>query len=198
MNYDKKLAQQIQRAVGTRPDGVIGNETLKAIASKLGVNPTQELKLWPTDTFREMEAFYGPHGDISQTVLITPPYQLFSDGLPVKVLRVHKKIAQPVEYVLNQVLKVYGKEIHDLKLDIYDGCFNDRPKRGGTSWSVHAYAAALDFAADYNQLNWDHTRALFAQPQYEDWFKIWESVGAVSLGRECDFDYMHVQFASIP
>lgn len=197
-----RLLQAVQRKVGARPDGVFGDQTLSRIAEHLGVeapapDPITEVNRWPRDTFHEMEAFFGPHGDTDLHLAITPPYQLYFDGRPISKITVHRKIAAAVLHVLDAVRREYGPEIHELQLDVFDGCFNDRAKRGGTSWSTHAYAAALDFCAARNALRMDHTEALFARPEYEPWWKLWESVGAVSLGRERDFDWMHVQFARL-
>jgi len=143
-----------------------------------------------------MVAFYGQPG--TGHTQITPPYQLYYDGQVVRKITVHSKIAEPVLRVLNKTLAHYGPEgVHTLKLDVYDGCYNDRPKRGGTSRSVHAYAAAIDFCASENTLHQDHRTALFAKQAYVAWWQFWEAEGAVSLGRARDYDWMHVQFANL-
>lgn len=196
-----RLLQAVQRKIGARPDGIFGDETLAAIARHLDVDaapdPTTASTRWPRDTRDEMEAFYGPHGDEAQLVSITPPYPLYYAGHVAAKIRVHRKIASTVLEVLELVQQTYGAETHALQLDVFDGCFNDRPKRGGTSWSTHAYGAAIDWCAARNTLHQDHTTALFARPEYVRWWEIWESVGAVSLGRARDFDWMHVQFARL-
>lgn len=199
---EKQLWQRIQREVGTRPDGDPGMVTAKAIADKLGIRteiPLQEFvqHKWPRDTDYEMEAFYGPVGE--NTTSITPPYQLYYEGKALKTITVHQKLVNPIMGALCDVRKAYTPEqIKKLKLDRFDGCLNVRKKRGGSSWSVHAYAAALDFCAAENTLHMDHTEALFARPEYEPWWRAWEHQGAISLGRTCDFDWMHVQFARLP
>lgn len=176
--------------------------TAKAIADKLGIRteiPLQEFvqHKWPRDTDYEMEAFYGPVGE--NTTSITPPYQLYYEGKALKTITVHQKLVNPIMGALCDVRKAYTPEqIKKLKLDRFDGCLNVRKKRGGSSWSVHAYAAALDFCAAENTLHMDHTEALFARPEYEPWWRAWEHQGAISLGRTCDFDWMHVQFARLP
>ena len=40
-------------------------------------------------------------------------------------------------------------------------------------------------------------RARFSGAEYEDWWRIWEEQGAVSLGRQRDVDWMHLQFATL-
>lgn len=200
--------QQIQRAVGTRPDGIPGLATARAVAEKLGLtlsedapqhrDPSPDQQQWPHDDTESLTAFYGNPCDESRHTLIFPPYQLYMDGTPLKQIRVHEKIAQPVMRALQKVLDHYGPDqIAKLKLNVFDGCFNCRPIRGGTRPSVHSFAAALDFLAAENDLHQDHTTATFARPEYAAWFDIWESEGATSLGRSRDFDWMHVQFASL-
>jgi len=203
MNTTQKW-QAIQRAVGARPDGDPGPMTADAIGAKLGISfadpvsptPNPSTNSWPRDIRREMVAFYGEPGE--NHTKITVPYPLYYEGQRKTEITVHSKIAAAVLRVLEKTLLYYGAEgVHTLKLDVYDGCFNDRPKRGGTSRSVHAYAAALDFCAEFNSLHQDHTTALFAKQAYIPWFEFWEAEGAVSLGRSRDFDYQHVQFASL-
>lgn len=199
----KQLWQRIQREVGTRPDGEPGSATAQAVAAKLGIDVAEPASVsssnsaqWPRDTDAEMESFYGTRGqNITQ---ITPPYQLFYENRALKTITVHKRISSAVLAALSEVLSVYGIErIRALKLDQFDGCLAVRKKRGGSSWSVHSYAAALDFGAEWNSLHQDHTTALYARPEYEAWWQAWERQGAVSLGRQCDFDWMHVQFVRL-
>ena len=94
------------------------------------------------------------------------------------------------------VLAHYGPDgVRELRLDRYGGCFNPRKKRGGTSWSTHAWAIALDFDPERNRLQWGRERAAFARPEYHRWWELWEEEGWVSLGRVANFDWMHVQAA---
>jgi hypothetical protein len=56
---------------------------------------------------------------------------------------------------------------------------------------------AIDHDPDNNQLNWSRNRATFARPEYEQWWQIWEEEGWVSLGRQRNFDWMHVQASKL-
>jgi hypothetical protein len=101
--------------------------------------------------------------------------------------------------VLAGVLGHYGPAgVRELRLDLYGGCFSPRKKRGGTSWSTHAWAVALDFDPERNRMPWGRDRAAFAHPEYDPWWALWESEGWVSLGRTADFDWMHVQAVRRP
>ena len=194
------LWQEIQRRVDCRPDGIPGGNTARAVAKALGIRPEiiqapdTGKRQWPRES--EMAAFYGPPG--TGLKQIVPPYPLYYAGKRVPTITVNWRIADSVLRVLTEVRGIYGEEeIQRLKLDVYDGCFNNRPKRGGTSLSTHAYAAALDFCAAENPLKANHTTALFAKPEYRPWWEAWEREGFVSLGRARDFDWMHVQAARL-
>jgi hypothetical protein len=96
------------------------------------------------------------------------------------------------------VLQHYGPDkVRQLGLDLFGGCLNVRKMRGGSAWSMHSWGIAFDFDPDRNQLKWGRDRAVFARPEYQKWWELWEEEGAVSLGRARNFDWMHVQFASL-
>lgn len=153
---------------------------------------------WPLETGAELRAFYGEPGE-PPLVRIDAPYPLrLSWDLNQTVSRIacHEKVAASLERVLVGVRDHYGPDaIRELRLDRYGGCFNPRKKRGGTSWSTHAWAIALDFDPERNRLQWGRDRAAFARPEYDRWWELWEAEGWVSLGRVANFDWMHVQAA---
>ncbi|MCH7410937.1 hypothetical protein MM239_16125 [Belliella sp. DSM 111904] len=62
---------------------------------------------------------------------------------------------------------------------------------------MHSWGIAIDFDPSNNQLKWGRDMATFAGPEYHAWWDIWESEGWVSLGRLRNFDWMHVQAASL-
>ena len=156
---------------------------------------------WPRQTQADMERFYGPVGQ-NQTTLILPngyPMRLAWDPQkPVSTFTCHERVHDAARRVLVRVLDHYGPaRIRELGLDLFGGCLNVRRMRGGSAWSVHAWGAAIDFDPTRNQLNWNRTRACLAQPPYDKWWELWEAEGFVSLGRACDFDWMHVQAARL-
>src|SRR5690606_26177551 len=123
------------------------------------------------------------------------PYPMklsFPPFTEVKKITCHKLVKDSLHRVLSRVKATYGTgEISRLRLDVFGGCFNDRPIRGGTRPSTHAWGIALDFDPDNNQLRWGRDRASFARPEYVRWWEIWEAEGWVSLGRARNFDWMH-------
>ena len=156
--------------------------------------------MWPKQTEKEMNLFFGPIG-ANHIAIIVPeryPMKLYNGPEPYKRIVVNKKIAEPVSRVLNKVLEHYGPDkLNNSGMDLFFGCYNPRRMRGGSLWSIHAWAAALDFDAAYNPLKWGKDRARLAKPFYDKWWELWENEGGVSLGRARNFDWMHVQFARL-
>lgn len=154
---------------------------------------------WPLDNVSALDAFYGPKA--KNLVTYEVPYLLKLAWPPysnVSRITSHRLVKDSVLRILTQVKSVYGMaEIERLRLNMYGGCFADRPIRGGTRPSTHAWGIALDFDPDNNQLKWGRDKAHFARPEYHRWWEIWEAEGWVSLGRTRNYDWMHVQAAKI-
>lgn len=197
MNETIKL---VQKKLGVTVDGIAGKKTWAAIATALGVNTnTKAVAKFPTQAVvRSGVSIFGKPGDESNLVNIKPAYQLYYCGKPVKTIRVHKLIAPNVEAALKEILAHYGlAEIKRLGLDQYSGSYNYRKSTNGSSLSMHAWGIALDFAAEKNTYSMKKPQASLSHPDCEMWWKIWEKHGAVSLGRECNYDWMHLQFARL-
>lgn len=192
----KKRIKRIQAALGVEADGVIGPKTLTAIEAALYL--PGEL-VWPTQgEVRSGESCFGVAGDEGQLVSIKPPYPLYYEGREVKTIRVHRLVAGAVEDALEEVLRVYGlQRVKELRLDQYGGSYNFRKTGSGKSLSMHAWGIALDFDPDNNTYGMHKPVARMSGKEYEPWWEIWEKHGAVSLGRERDYDWMHLQFARL-
>lgn len=198
----KETIKLIQKKVGVTADGIIGKKTLAALCKALGINQTTAKPNYatlPTQAqVRKGTSIFGSPGVESNLVNIKPPYQLYYCGKPVKTIRVHKLIANRVEAALKEILAHYGEaKIKQLGLDQYSGSYNYRKSTGGSSLSMHAWGIALDFAAATNTYKMKKPQATLSKPECEKWWEIWEKHGAVSLGRECNYDWMHLQFARL-
>jgi hypothetical protein len=167
----------------------------------LDVNPNN----WPRQTQEALEGFYGPHGtpegNRPPLVRIACPWTLclaWDTSQIVSAISIHEKVAHSLEQILGRVHAHYGEDrLRDLRLDLYGGSYNPRRMRGGTSWSTHAWAIAIDWDPSNNQLRWGRDRASLARREYVDWWRFWEEEGWVSLGRARNFDWMHVQAARL-
>ena len=161
----------------------------------IDVNPNN----WPEQYTPEFDAFYGPRG--SGLIRLQLPYTMrlaWDTGTQVNSFFCHGKVHDSLFRVLSKVRDHYGEdEIRRLRLDLYGGCYNERPIRGGTKWSMHSWGIAVDFDPARNKLEWGRDKAAFASAEYKKWWEFWEEEGWVSLGRQRNFDWMHVQAAKI-
>ena len=197
-------------------DGLVGPQTREAVAALErhlagGVVNWRDIapipdapERWPRE--RDVAAFYGPPGtgwDARPAGLrrVPVPWRLriaWNQRQSRSFLWAHEKVADSLAEVLERVHAHYGEdEIRRLRLDVFSGDYNPRRKRNGRQWSMHAWGIAFDFDDINNQLSWRADRASFARPEYEDWWRIWEREGWVSLGRSAGFDWMHVQAARL-
>lgn len=194
----KETIKLVQKKLGVTVDGIAGKNTWAAIAKALGVTTTTKSNLPTQAVVRSGVSIFGKAGDESNLVNIKPAYQLYYCGKPVKTIRVHKLIAPNVEAALKEILAHYGIEkIKALGLDQYSGSYNYRKSTNGSALSMHAWGIALDFAAEKNAYKMKKPQATLSHPDCNKWWEIWEKHGAVSLGRECDYDWMHLQFAKL-
>lgn len=199
MEIMKERIRVMQRHLGVTADGVIGPVTLGAIETVLGIEASDVLVCVPTQAeVRSGRSCFGSPGDEGNLVSVAPPYRLYYEDRPVNSIRVHRLIADRVVAALQTALDHYGvARIRELGLDQYSGSYNYRSTSSGSSLSMHAWGIALDFDAEHNGLKMKKPKARFSAPEYDAWWEAWEAQGAVSLGRECDYDWMHVQFARL-
>lgn len=155
---------------------------------------------WPSQA--GVRSYFGEPGNPQATAGIAElPYPMkiaWDKNQIIRRFRCHAKVAEPMERIFQKTLDHYGQEgVTDLALDIFGGCYNFRPMRGSTNWSMHAYGIAVDLDPEHNQLKWGRDRAKFAKPEYEPFWQIVEGEGALSLGRARNYDWMHFQFARL-
>lgn len=182
---------------GLKPDGVVGPKTWKFVTTVSNNTPLSQR--WPKQDYTSMVNFYGPVGE-NQTQLEIP-YKLKLAWAPSTTLTkvtCHQKVAKSLYTIFENTLKTYGeKEISKLRLDVFGGILNVRKMRGGSSWSIHSWGAAIDLDPDNNQLRWGKDKASFAKPVYNDFWKIVEAEGWISLLKERNMDAMHIQAARL-
>jgi hypothetical protein len=153
----------------------------------------------PIQNYKSLVKYYGEVGT-NQTMIDLPhSYVLAWDkSISVSRMTIHEKCADSYLKAINQVLDHYGPDLFDvLKLNVFGGCLNIRKIRNGTGYSTHSWGIAHDVCPTYNRLRWDHTKALFAKQRYDKWFEIWKQNGWVSLGKERDYDFQHIQRARL-
>ena len=106
---------------------------------------------WPRDTGNqaEMRAFFGPPGN-PPIKRVRCPWSLklaWDTRQKVTHIGCHAKVADSVESGAGpgQCPLRREEKSERLHLDLYGGCFFSRKKRGGSTWSTHAWAVALDW-----------------------------------------------------
>ncbi|MEA5159959.1 M15 family metallopeptidase [Cereibacter johrii] len=149
--------------------------------------------------YSDMERTFGPAGGPDCTagkVALPMPLRLaWEPAKTVTSFRCHRLLAPAFTSIFVEAVAHYGEaRFRQMRLDLFGGCFADRPMRSGTRKSTHAWGAAVDVDPERNQLSWGRDRASLAAPEYEVWWKLVEAHGAVSLGRAEDRDWMHFQF----
>lgn len=155
---------------------------------------TPKRKVWPRQD--QVESFYGRPGTGFVSMQLPFPMRIAYDPkTTVTRASVHGKCKEAFETIWRNVLLEYGyEEIRRLRLDLFGGCANVRKMRGGSRWSMHAFACAWDVDPDRNQLNFKREQASLDDAPYARFWKIVEDEGAISLGRLRNYDWMHFQF----
>jgi hypothetical protein len=184
----------VQRKLHLVADGIAGKLTWSAIyddvvgVSKSAVE-TPQASIIPNDTQEDIERVYGDAGDESNLVRFTFPYAMKLYGeTPIKTHRCHKLVKDDLEAIFQDIYDTFGMDyIKKHHLDHYDGCFNYRKARGGSSTSRHSWGIAIDIAAD---LNGNRTRKPKADMPWEV-IEIFERYGWKSGGRAWGRDFMH-------
>lgn len=146
---------KIQKKIGTTADGFWGPKSeaaCRAHLRKLMPSPNP----FPEEDDDEITAFYGPHGVkdgfTPPTKVIQLPFPIFYGSTKVVKLSPHEKCADSLKRVFERLAEAFPTEAERKKAGIltYDGLYNPRKKRGGTSWSMHAWAIAIDLNAGKN------------------------------------------------
>jgi hypothetical protein len=122
---------------------------------------------WPKDTMSAKIAFYGnpmgAHGEDktwrrNAEKRITPPFQMFYAGKPIKSITVHKKIADAVMAALEEIWEKCDKDqkkVNKSGASDWAGCFNYRVIAGSKPprLSNHSFGCAIDLSPATNGFN---------------------------------------------
>lgn len=138
--------RELQRRVGVADDGVFGPATCSAVRAHLrALMPVPHP--WPDTDAQSLRAFYGEPGDEAQIVKCNvSDIGLKYEGQHVSAVRCHSRVAASLRRVLEEI----AAGPHAPLLTRWGGCFNFRRQRGGSSWSLHAFGAAVDIDPDNN------------------------------------------------
>lgn len=159
--------------------------------------PSKDTGMWPHQ--RDCMTFYGGVGLHQATLILPFPMKLAWDRkVVVSKITVHEKVHASAGRAFAKIASAYSdNQRAAIGLDIFGGSLNVRKMRGGQSYSMHSWGIAIDFDPERNQLRWGRDRARLAKPDAEEFWRIWESEGWLSLGRARNMDWMHVQAARL-
>lgn len=149
MNRDE--IEDLQRAVGAVVDGYWGPKSNRATQEYLLALMPKD-NPWPESNEESLRQFYGNPGDTSKIVGIEAPYWLRLYGEadePVEKIYCHEKVAASLSRALSSAY-----EIDPYVASSFFGCYVNRPMRGGSRPSLHAYGAAIDLDANRNRFRW--------------------------------------------
>lgn len=153
--------------------------------------------MWPIQS--RVPDFYGAVG--KGQVRLDLPYSMrlaWDRSIKVARITVHHKVKDSAERAFNKIADTYSHADRvALGLDIFGGSLNVRRMRGGTRYSMHSWGIAIDFDPERNQLKWKAPKPRLSHKDARPFWEIWEAEGWVSLGRERNFDWMHVQAARL-
>lgn len=204
----EKALKAFQKINGLDPDGIAGPKTKaklwpEAMPIRDYVPPfpaPAAAREWPRQV--DVPDVFGPAGGpraTAGTVILPIPFRLaWALDTEIKKYSCNDAVAVPMAAIWNAAVAHYGEsEFRRLRLDLFGGCYANRPMRGGSRPSMHAFGIAYDVDPEHNQLKWTRDRASLDGAEYDPFWRIVEAQGAVSLGRVANFDWMHFQFARL-
>jgi len=139
----------MQRKIGATPDGFWGPKSIAACQKYLrGLMPAKNP--WPKADQASLTKFYGAPGDESQLVNAdVSGLGILYAGKVVKTVRCHRKVSASLVRIFKEIAQGPNRSI----LNLYEGCYANRPMRNGSLPSVHARGAAVDLDAADNGLH---------------------------------------------
>lgn len=183
MNSD--LIKSIQSKIGTPVDGFWGPKSIAAAQRHLrSLMPSPSP--WPAPDTKSLKAFYGQPGDEGNLVFIdVTGLGMKYEGKAITRLRCHRKVADSLKRALTA-----ARAVKPLAIDEFAGVYNFRKKRGGTSYSLHAWGAAIDLEADTNTFR--QTWPVSADMPFEV-MEAFAREGWIAAGAFWGYDAMHFQ-----
>ncbi len=152
----------------------------------------------PHDDTASLIAFYGdprsPGWEAKNLVPVVCPWRITFENVVVSHIMFHRRAAPALRYAFDLIWKAYGENqalLNATGMQNYSGACAHRTIRGSDRPSVHDFAAAIDFDAEHEAMNYRHISHM--PPNVIDAFKM---SGAFWGG---DFkvrqDPMHFQYA---
>lgn len=167
---------------------------------------------FPKDTQADLEAFYSSHilgadgrptaaWQSANLTRITPAYPLtlaFPPGTQVTKVLCHKKVADSLKRIFEEILRHYGsvEDVKKARMHLFAGVFNFRRIGGSNRLSTHAWGVGIDIDSAKNPQGKPHDESKGMMPMAV--VKIFEAEGWKWGGRFRGrrVDCMHFQATS--
>src|SRR5687767_1996455 len=136
---------------------------------------------FPRDTPAELDAFYSKHqlgakGEPTAAwkrehlTTITPAYPLtlaFRPGTTVTKVTCHKKVADSLTRVFEQILEHFGsvENVRKARMHLFAGVFNFRRISGSNRLSTHSWAISIDIDSAKNPQGEPHDESKGMMPK---------------------------------
>lgn len=175
---------EYQKRIGATADGFWGPKSIAMCQKYLrGLMPNPNP--WPLSYQLALSEFYGAAGDETRLVNLPAPVPMFYEGTQIKTIRVHRRCADSLSRALTAAYLIAPGVVR-----LYDGCFNNRPMRGGSTPSLHARGAAIDLNANPNA---NHVAWPVAATMPLEVMECFAREGWLSAGAFWGRDAMHFQ-----
>jgi hypothetical protein len=154
-------------------------------------------QVWPLQ--RDCMSFYGKVGTNQVNCQVPFPLVIpWEKKTKLTQYQCHKLVKEPMERIWQRTLDYYGmQKIQELGINLFGGCLNVRPIRGGSTWSMHSWGIAVDIDPDRNGLHTSWKDSQMSKPEYKKFIEFWYDEGFINLGKEANFDSMHFQAARL-
>lgn len=194
------VVRQFQRQHGLKADGIVGEKTAALLDRPhpdlvKGAKPLQTSG-WPHDDTASLLAFYGaPWADDNLLTRVDVPFSMTYEGKVVRKVRIHRRCADALTTAFDLIAKAARSKPSVLRhVSIFSGTYNNRPVRGSSRKSTHAFGAAIDFDAPNLPLGIRGVTSADMPQEVVDAFKETGAVwGGDFVGRK---DPMHFQYAN--
>lgn len=162
------------------------------------ISKAEALLRWPKQD--NAKAFYGSPG--FGLIKLKLPFRMFlawDRHAEIYSFAINEKCHDSAARAFEAIAAAFPTDEHRsaLGINVFSGCFANRPMRGGSQPSMHSFGCAIDFDDDRNQMKWGKAKSRLAQADCLPFWEAWEAEGWTSLGRTRDFDWMHVQAARL-
>lgn len=164
---------------------------------------------WPKQS--EVPAFFGKielgkdgrpteRWEARALTTINLPYPMrlaWEPSTIVRRLTCNRAVSQSLSRCLSNILAHYGslEKVSEARMDLYGGCYNFRPMRGGHNLSMHSYGIAIDLDPEHNPLGKKYSVNAGMMPQAV--VDIFTAEGWTWGGKWSRPDAMHFQAATV-